>query len=102
MVTARPAIRAGRRHTRDARVAVDEDRATSALTLRCTTVLDGHDAESLAQHRQEVLVVVGLDLDGRAVEGERENGQLNDCPQPQVRSAFGLEMWNPEPWRPSR
>ena len=28
-------------------------------------------------------------------------GQLNDEPQPQVRVAFGLEMWNPAPWRPS-
>ncbi len=27
--------------------------------------------------------------------------QLNDDPQPQVRVAFGFEMWNPASFRPS-
>jgi hypothetical protein len=27
--------------------------------------------------------------------------QENDCPQPQLRSAFGLLMENPAPWSPS-
>jgi hypothetical protein len=45
---------------------------------------------------------VDLDLDRSSVEGETEETQLNDWPQPQVRSAFGFVMWKPEPWRPSR
>ena len=90
------------RHAGDARVAVDEHRAAAALPLRRAAVLDRRDPEPLAQDRQERFAVGDVELDGLAVEGERESGQLNDWPQPQVRSAFGLLMWNPEPWRPSR
>ena len=102
VVTDRPAIRAAGRHAGDAGVAVDEDRAAAALALGRAAVLDRRDPEPLAQDRQERFAVGDLELDGLAVEGERECGQLNDWPQPQVRSAFGLLMWNPEPWRPSR
>ncbi len=92
----------GRGHARDAGVAVDEDGAAAALTLRRAAVLDGRDRAALAQDREQRLAVGDVDLDGRAVEGESEPGQLNDWPQPQVRSAFGFETWNPEPWRESR
>ena len=63
-----------RRHARDARLAVDEHRATPALTLRRAPVLGRHDAEPLAQHVQQRLAPfdVGVDDDRGAVEHERD------------------------------
>ena len=88
--------------TTDPSITVDEHRATSALTLRCTPVFHGRDAETLAQHRQQRFTALDIDLDRNPVEGERQARQLNDCPQPQVRCALGLLTWKPEPCRPSR
>ncbi len=91
----------GRGHTRDPGMTVDEHGAASALALRRAAVLDRGDADALAQYREQRLVVVDLDLDLVAVEGELERAQLNDWPQPQLRCAFGLFTWKPEPWSPS-
>jgi hypothetical protein len=46
--------------------------------LRRTAVLRRGDVETFAQDREQRLAVVDLDLDGCAVEGERELAQLND------------------------
>ena len=102
MVTERPAIR-----TAGVTQATRASPSTSTVQQPhwpwgAHAVLDRRDPQPLAQHRQEGFTVGDVELDGLAVERERESGQLNDWPQPQVRSAFGLLMWNPEPWRPSR
>ena len=62
----------GRRDARDARLTVDEHRATSALTLRRAPVLGRHDPEPLAQDVQQRLAAldVGVDHDGDAVQRE--------------------------------
>ena len=56
-----------RRDARDAGLAVDEHRATPALTLRRAPVLDREDAEPLAQHEQQRLAGRRVDDDRAAV-----------------------------------
>ena len=74
VVTARPSTRAAGCDARDARLAVDEHRATTALTLRRAPVLGRHDTEPFAQHVQQRFAAldVGVDRDRRAVEHERD------------------------------
>ena len=71
-----------RGHARDPRLAVDEHRATAALTLRRAPVLGRHDAEALAQHVQQRLapLEVGVDDDRRAVEHERRSASASRRP----------------------
>ncbi len=61
-----------RRDARDAGIAVDEHGAASALPLRRAAVLRRHDAEALAQDREERFPANAVDLDGCAVAGERD------------------------------
>ena len=58
------------RDARDARLAVDQHRATPALTLRCAPVLGRDHTEPLAQHREQRLAGRHLDLDLVAVARE--------------------------------
>ena len=60
-----------RRDARDPRLAVDEHGAAPALALRRAAVLRRRDPEALAQHRQQRLARRDLDVDRRAVAGER-------------------------------
>ncbi len=61
-----------RRHAGDARVTVDEHRATAALALRRTPVLGRHETEPLAQHGQQRLAGSDADLHRRAVAHEAD------------------------------
>jgi hypothetical protein len=79
-------------------VAVDPDRAASALALGAATILGGADAEAIAENVEQ-RGVVGLDLDVAPVEGEAD--QLKLWPQPQVREALGLVIAKPDWSSPS-
>jgi hypothetical protein len=79
-------------------VAVDPDRAASALALRAAAVFGGADAEAIAENLEQ-RDVVGLDLDVAPVEGE--SNQLKLWPQPQVREALGLVIAKPDCSSPS-
>ena len=91
--------------------AVDPHRAAPALALRAAAVLGGPEAEPVAQHLEKRGAVV-VHRDDAAVDrepdlvgapfGARGFGcQLKEDPQPQVRVAFGFEMWNPASFSPS-
>ena len=81
-----------RRHTGDARLTVDPDRAATALPLGAATVLRRARTEAVAEDLEERGTVV-RDLDGSAVEAERD--QLKLWPHPQVRVAFGFVILKP-------
>ena len=62
----RPALDARRGgDARDPGVAVDQHGATAALALRRAAVLHRHQPEPLAQHREQRLARLDVDLDGR-------------------------------------
>ena len=70
VVTARPSTRAAGRDARDARLAVDQHRAAPALALRAHPSFTESTPEALAQHREQRLARVGVDLDLLTVAGE--------------------------------
>ncbi len=89
-------------------MSVHPDSAASALPLWAAAILGRANTQDITKDVEQRSPVVGHH-DGLTVNDERERrpdrrgelAQLKDDPQPQVRVAFGLEMWNPAPCKPS-
>jgi hypothetical protein len=83
----------------DARSAVDEHRAATALSLRAATILHGVDTEILAEDLEQRRPVPGY-LDGAAVKGERDRqfGRLESAERVAAAAgAAGVRVVDAEP-----